>query len=226
MSAVFKFALLGYGYIAAICFGCAALCIIYRFAPKWLRRTLTALILIGAAVFAVIEIPIIKAARTDAPEGCRYIIVLGAGVNGTRPSLSLSTRLDGALEYLEANPDTLAIVSGGQGEGEDITEAECMRLYLEERGIDPERIIKEDRSTNTLENLSNSFAIIRARGDEPEGAAVVSSMYHLYRAKLLAESLGVRVYGIAAPIGYVLVTVNYFIREGFGRIYYWVFGIQ
>lgn len=226
LSIFFKFALLGYGYIAAILFGFAALTFLWHFIGKKLRAALAILVAVGIIVFAIIEIPIIKAAKTDAPAGRDYIVVLGAGVNGTVPSLSLSTRLQAARDYLEANPDTVAIVSGGQGPGEDITEAEAMRVYLEAAGIAPERIIKEERATDTLENLTYSFDIIKARGDTTDNVAVVSSMYHLYRAKLLAETLGVSVTGVAAPMGYPIVNVNYFIREGCGRIYYWVFGVE
>ncbi len=225
-SIVFGFFMMGYGYIAALCLFIAALLVIWHFAGKRLRVVIICVVAAGALVFTALEIPIIAAARTDAPAGCDYIIVLGAGVNGTVPSLSLSTRLEGALDYLEANPDTLAIVSGGQGAGEDITEAEAMRTWLEAAGVAPERIIEEDRATSTLENLSYSFDIIRARGDDTDNVCVVSSIYHLYRARQLAASLGVEITCVAAPIGYVLVTVNYFIREGFGRMYYMVFGME
>ena len=226
LSLFFKFALLGYGYIALVLFGFAALSVLWHFLGRKLRAVLAVLVAAGIIAFIIIEIPIIKAARTDAPADCEYIVVLGAGVNGTVPSLSLETRLIAARDYLEANPDAVAIVSGGQGPGEDITEAEAMRRYLEAEGIDPARIIKEDKATNTLENLGNSFSIIESRGDTTDNVAVVSSMYHLYRAKLLAETLGVTVTGVAAPMGYPLVNVNYFIREGCGRLYYWVFGVE
>ena len=81
------------------------------------------------------------------------MIVLGAGVNGTEPSLSLRTRLDAALDYLTANPDIPAVLTGGRGYGETITEAQCMYDYLTERGVEPERLILEDAASNTAENF-------------------------------------------------------------------------
>ena len=84
----------------------------------------------------------------------------------------------------------------------------------------------EPKATSTLENLKFSFDIIRARGDEPQGnVAIVSSAYHLYRAKLMAKSLGVTdAKGVAAPWGYFFVMLNYFIREAFGVTHLWVLG--
>lgn len=225
-AAFFKFALIGYGYVAAVLAGAALLCVIFRFAPRWLRRTLWVLIILGLALFAVIEIPIVRAAKTDAPAGCGYIIVLGAGVNGSAPSLSLVNRLDAALTYLEANPETVAVLSGGQGPGEDLTEAEAMRIWLEARGIAPERIVKEEKATNTQENLACSFELIRARGDGTEDLCVVSSEYHLWRARYLAALQGVELSGVAARTSYPVLMLNYFIREGCGRLYYMVFGVS
>ena len=93
-------------------------------------------------------------------ENLDYIIVLGAHVNGVRLSKALLERTRRALEYLEKNPKTRAVLSGGQGEGETIGEAEAMCRYLEDHGISRERLILEDRSTNTKENLDFSLALI------------------------------------------------------------------
>ena len=83
----------------------------------------------------------------------------------------------------------------------------------------------EDKATSTEENLKFSFQIIRDRGDEPDGnVAIVSSAYHLYRAKEMARLQGVETAGVAAPWGYFFVMLNYFIREAFGVTHLWVFG--
>lgn len=97
--------------------------------------------------------------------------------------------------------------------------------WLVANGVDPDRVLKEDRATSTKENLEFSFDIIRQRGDEPAGkVAIVSSAYHLYRAKLMARMQGVEAAGVAAPWGYFFVMLNYFIREAFGVTHLWVFG--
>ena len=151
--------------------------------------------------------------------------MLGAAVYGDQPSLTLVRRLEGALDYLETYPDSLVIVSGGMGPGETVTEAEAMRGWLMRRGIDEKRILAEDKATSTAQNLEYAFAMIRERGDEPDGrVAIVSSAYHLYRAKSMARLMGVEAAGVAAPWGYPMVMLNYFIREAFGITHLWVFG--
>ena len=211
------FAATGHDYVAALLVLIAAL-IVFKVA-------VTVLLVIGIVAFVIIEIPIVKEARTDAPDDCEYVIVLGAGLRGDVPTLSLRNRLDAALEWLEAHPDCVAVVSGGQGPGENMPEGEAMGIWLEARGIEPERIIVEDRSTSTMENLENSFALIREAGGEPDGnCAVITSEYHLCRAKLMAESLGVEAWGVAAHTSWPSLMLNYFIREAFAVTYYRIFG--
>lgn len=94
------------------------------------------------------------------------LIVLGAQVNGTKLSNSLKLRLERAKEYLDENPETIAVVSGGKGSGEEISEAEAMYEYLVSQGIDETRLIKEDRSTNTNENLKYSLALLEEKSNK------------------------------------------------------------
>lgn len=219
------FAATGHDYVAALLVLIAALIVIYRFGGHGFKVAVTVLLVIGMAVFIIIEIPIVREARTDAPDDCEYVIVLGAGLRGDVPTLSLRNRLDAALEWLEAHPDCVAVVSGGQGPGENMPEGEAMGIWLEARGIEPERIIVEDKSTSTMENLENSFALIREAGGEPDGnCAIITSEYHLCRAKLMAESLGVEAWGVAAHTSWPSLMLNYFIREAFAVTYYRIFG--
>lgn len=222
---LFAFAATGHTYFAALLALIAALIVFYRFAGRVLKIVVTALLAIGVVVFVIIEIPIVKAARTDAPDDCDYIVVLGAGLHGDVPSLSLRNRLDAALAWLEAHPDCVAVVSGGQGPGETMTEGEAMQIWLEAKGVDPSRIIVEDRATSTMENLEYSFELIRAAGGEPDGnVAIVTSEYHLCRAKLMAADLGVEAWGVAGHTSWPTLMLNYFIREAFAVTYYQIFG--
>ena len=101
-----------------------------------------------------------------------------------------------------------------------------MQTWLIAQGIAPERILLEDRSESTQENLSNSFAIIAADGgDVTEGVGIVTSEYHLYRAKRMAEALGAKPIGIAAKTELVIMRVNYFIREAVAAAYMRVAGV-
>ena len=144
------------------------------------------------------------------------------GINGSTPSLSMLNRLSAALDYLNTHPACIAVVSGGQGPGENMTEAACMANWLTANGIAPERIIEESRSTSTEENLTFSLALI-PNADNAR-IAVCSSEYHLYRAGRIAQRLGVSVGGVPGRTNLPVLRLNYFIREGLGVLYYSVFG--
>ena len=195
---VLRFAMPGHDFLGYTLWGIAVLVFLFPRLHRVGRIVLGVLVCAGVIVFAGFEIPVVRDARTDTDAHPDAIIVLGAGVNGSTPSLSMCNRLDAALAYLGANPDALAVVSGGQGEGEDITEAKAMADYLTAHGIDSARIVQEDQSRTTRENLENSFAILRARGYDPaNGVGIVTSEYHLYRAKRMVRALG------AEPVGNV-----------------------
>lgn len=174
-------------------------------------------------VLALITGVFVYRAGLGSPEiSCDAIIVLGAGVNGEEPSLSLWERIQAAYDYLEAHPDCVAVLSGGQGDGEDITEAECMFRELTALGIDPQRLILEEKAESTQENLACSLPLLEETGCETLG--LVSSDYHLCRAGLMAKDLGLSPVGIPARTTYPHLYVNYFLREIVGIWYYMLFG--
>lgn len=170
-----------------------------------------ALLLVG---FVVAEILIVGGGESDAGPGADYVIVLGAALHGETPSKILDGRLEAALDYLERNPDTKAVLSGGQGSGEDISEAEAMRRYLEAGGISSERLLLEDRSTNTAENIRFSKELIES------GARVVlvSNEFHLFRSRRIARLNGLNAEAIAAPTPYWYLKVGYYVREYFSVV--------
>ena len=175
-------------------------------------KIVISLLAVICPIILLMEIPIIHSAHTTAPDDVDYLIVLGAGVNGTTPSLSLLDRLEATADFMLAHPDCKAVVSGGQGAGEDITEAQAMTTYLLNQGIAADRILPEDKATNTIENIRFSYAIIEQESSNAT-VAIVSSEYHLYRAKLIANHLGYDVYTVAAPTSKWLLKINYFLRE-------------
>lgn len=125
-----------------------------------------------------------------------YMIVLGAKVKpGGVPSLSLKNRLEEALKYLKKYPHVQVIVSGGQGPDEDQTEASVMLEYLLNNGIEASRIVMEDKSTSTYENLLFSKELLPK---ETKRVTIVSNDFHLKRAKYLAETLDLEVDVVAA----------------------------
>lgn len=138
------------------------------------------------AFFLGVEGMILKGSLTMPKEPQDYVIVLGAHVRSTGPSRALVLRLDKAYEYALEHPDTIIIVSGGQGSNEPCTESSAMKQYLAEKGIGEERILEENQSTNTRENLIFSGELI------PEGVSVgiISNGFHICRALHLASTLG------------------------------------
>lgn len=138
-----------------------------------------------------------------------YLIVLGARVKGTEPSLTLASRIDAAAVYLKKNPSTIAIASGGQGPGEDISEAECIKRELQKLGINESRIVLEGKSTDTYENIRFSKKLIPKSAKD---GVVVTNDFHLYRALSLAADANLKVQGLPAETPLIAVPKSY-IRE-------------
>jgi IMP dehydrogenase/GMP reductase len=154
-----------------------------------------------------------------------WIIVLGAQVRDSGPSASLQERIDAAYEYLSAHPETVCIVSGGQGTDEPISEAQCMYDCLVRMGISPERIRKEEQATSTWGNLTFSLEIVEAEtGTRPASVGVVSSEYHLFRTGLQAKELDLQIIGIPAKTGSFDRWLHYFVREIAGVWHYLLLG--
>lgn len=124
-----------------------------------------------------------------------YAIILGAKVNGEIPSLSLQYRLDAALDYAKEYPHVRLVLSGGQGTGEYISEAEAMRRYLVENGIDEKRLLLESASTSTYENILYSKELLPST---VQAVTIITSDYHLERSKIIARSLDLQSDVVAA----------------------------
>lgn len=165
-----------------------------------------------------------RAEKGTPDASCNYLIVLGAGVNGTTPSLSLQERIDAAYTYLTDHPEVICVVSGGQGNNEDITEAQCMFNELTKMGISPDRIWQEDKADSTWKNIVYSLDVIEAKtGTRPKSAGIVSSEYHLFRAGLYAREAGITPVCIPAKTSWGHLHLNYFLREIFGVWAYFIF---
>lgn len=118
------------------------------------------------------------------------VIVLGAAVKGTEVGRTLKLRLDTACDYLNKNPDSVVVVAGGKGYGEDITEAEAMKNYLVSVGISENRILKEEKSTSTFENFKFSKEILDKKFGKNYKVAFVTNNFHVLRAKSIAKDAG------------------------------------
>lgn len=147
------------------------------------------------------------------------LIVLGAQVRGKKITDSLKRRLDRAVMYLKKYPDTRVIVSGGQGPGEEISEADAMAEYLITSGISRKRIIREGQSTSTRENLRYSK---KYTDPQKEKIGIVTNGFHMYRALLIADQEGYRnTYKVPASSNPVF-QINYLMREFFAVVHAWL----
>ncbi len=181
--------------------------------PKVLRRIIIAFVVTCVSLFAVIEGCIISQYHAKGEPGLDYIIVLGAQMKQGGPSAVLKFRLDEAYRYLIENENTICIVSGGQGSNEPCSEAEGMYRYLVEQGISPERILLEDQSTDTSENIAYSAKLI---DKEDASVGVVTNNFHVFRSVHIAKNAGFdHVSGIAARSN-VYFQLNNMVREFFG----------
>ena len=232
---LFTFLIQGYSFTALICLGLMGLILFYNLMaligkkfPKFSKavtRFVTLVLCVGLLIAAITEAFIIKYSFGSPEEPVEYLLVLGAKVRQDGPSVSLQNRIDAAYEYLTAHPDVTAIVSGGMGTDEPMSEAQCMYEHLVQRGIAPGRIWMEDNATSTWENIRFSLALIEEKtGQRPERIGVLSSEYHLFRASLFTKAAGAEFVGIPAHTTRISQMFNHFLREIAGVWHYILLG--
>ena len=210
--------------------GLAGLFLLAAWLERWARQNrkgklckriflygMTALLVLFSAVQALLYS---KGHQQNEGLPSDVVLVLGAGVNGEAPSLVLQSRIDAAAEYLRRWPEVPAILSGGMGPGERISEAECMRRGLVARGIDAARLTLEDQSATTAENMAFSKAKLAELGLDPDTAvvAVVTSDFHCFRASGLAADNGITACSLPARTFWLFLP-TYWIREWYGILY-------
>ena len=163
--------------------------------PKWCYCLCLFLFMVICTLFCFIEVNILwQGHKTDSENG-EFIVVLGAGlINGDEISLTLQHRLETALALYKQQPDSNLIVSGGKGNDESISEAEAMKQWLIKHGVKESQILCEDRSVNTVENILFVKDLLKQLGKENISISLVTSDFHMYRAKYLAEYYGFIIY--------------------------------
>lgn len=234
---VFRFCMAGYSFSALVCLCLTGVALFYALVPLLRKKypvfertvlmIFTVFLCTGVLLAGITEGLIIHASFGSAGENVSYLVVLGAKVRSDGPSLSLQNRIDAACAYLAAHPDTVAVVTGGRGEDEPMTEAKCMYDRLTAMGIDGSRIWMEDKATSTWENLRFSLDLIEEKtGSRPAKIGVLSSEYHLYRAGLFAKACGVEFIGVPARTTNPVLMVNHFLREVAGVWHFMLLGGQ
>ncbi|MGI1658326.1 MAG: YdcF family protein [Desulfitobacterium sp.] len=176
-------------------------------------------IILFLSSFLIIEGLLLWNTEDPMPERVEYLIVLGAGLNGEELSWTLWERVERGRKLLEANPHLKVVVSGGQGPGELIPEAEAMSRYLKEQGIERERILIEDRSTSTMENFRYSRTLLDGEEDfnPANPVLVITSDFHMFRSKILAERNGINPVGVPCYTPWY-IRPNVYLREYFAMV--------
>ena len=215
---------LAWGAIGIICILAAVLLSSKRVMdaiPGWLKGIVLGIVCAGLVLFFAVEGLILSQYNATAAPGADYCLILGAQLKADGPSEVLRRRLDRAIEYLNENPATKVIVSGGQGRNEPAAEAVGMKDYLVNAGISEDRILLEPLSRNTYENLTYSKGLI-----DPADARVVivTNNFHVFRALKIAEKQGhTNVEGLAASAVAGLLPNN-LLREFAGVLKDFIFG--
>lgn len=187
---------------------------------KRIKRIVLLLLAAGLLCFGILEGIILASGHDEVKQGAPVMIVLGCKVDPDGPSPALVSRMDKALEYWRAHPETELILSGGQGGNEPVSEARAMETYFLSNGVPAERLHLEDSSTNTRENLRNSMAVMEALGYDPAQAPVivVSNGFHLARVRLLCTRYGLTAGTLSAPMPTLPSAVKSYTREAFALI--------
>ena len=183
--------------------------------PSWWKKLRIALAtcLLGTCVGAGLSIAMVAAIRNTPPEN-GTVIVLGCKVYGSQPSPMLQRRLNTALKYLNANPDSPVICSGGLSAGDPYSEAKVMAQYLYDHGIPQERIYLEERSTSTAENIAFSAQIIRDHGLSSQ-IALATDGFHQLRSQIFSRKNGLQPGALPAPTSWNVIPC-YWVREWLG----------
>lgn len=192
------------------------------FAGKSIVVFLGCLILF-AVVYATVLSVLMYKAQNNKPDEPEVLIVLGCKVNGDVPSKMLKRRLDTAYDVLSENDGTVCIVSGGQGHNEQYSEASVMKKYLVEKGIASDRIIEEDKSVDTDENIKFSLDKIDGYGLSHD-VSIVTDGFHQYRAKLIAEKYGLKNVTAYSAFTQKRFIAIYWVREWLALTKFFIFG--
>lgn len=151
-----------------------------------LRKILLILLGAGILLFGSLEIVIALHDGSNIVGEPRVMVIFGCQVKPDGPSILLRDRLDTALEYLEDHPDMTVVVTGGKGDDEHMSEAQCMYNYLTEHGVNGENIYMEDQSRNTWQNANYTLDLLIQNGyDITDDVILVSSGFHLARIEML-----------------------------------------
>ena len=187
---------------------------LWQLVPSAVRFAFSSLVFLFMIIFLICQGCILSKFFSNGKPGADYIIVLGAQMREWGPSVVYKARLDSAIKYLKENPDTKVVVTGGKGSNESISEGDGGKDYLLQQGILENRIIVENKSLDTDENIKNALSLIEITDTMTIG--VVTNNFHVFRGVLIAKRYtDAEVMGIAAFTEYLYLPNN-MVRETFG----------
>lgn len=207
-------------FFGALALGCACEGWFVKNSRK--KRAFSLIAMVGRVLFCLFLLSFIliqgvieQGLKPDDGIVADYVFVLGARVyESGQPSAALVSRLDRARAYLDEHEDAVAVLCGGQGDNEPMPEAEAMRIYLTARGVPESRLLIEDQSRNTIQNIDNAKALIeQMQGGEPYQVLVVSSDFHCARARRLMLHAGLDAYALPAHTPYLAQRIVLRCRE-------------
>ena len=187
-----------------------------------IRNIFSGIVSLCVVWFIIVTVIMINGCHTSPPPKGTPVVILGCGLAGTHIDIMLQSRANTAIYYLK-NKDTTAkcIVSGGKGVNELLSEAQAIKNYLMQNGIPESRIIVEDKSTNTYENIRNSADIIKKDG--MSDMAVATDSYHEFRVSVLVKKQNMKFYALPSKTPPDLF-LAYWIRESLAVTKVLIFG--
>ena len=185
---------------------------------KWQKRLMMYVLIPIVSIFLVVEIIIISGFFEKPKEEPKYIVVLGTTVYEHGPCYLLRQRLKEAVKWADIYEDAMIVVTGGQGETEPFTEGSEMKRYLiEEMGVSEDRILVEEASVNTYENMKFTGEILEKEDEnfsyEKTPVLVVTNNFHMYRAMQIAKKAGYENVAGAPSGTYIFLFPHYMVRE-------------
>ncbi|HNX14054.1 MAG TPA: ElyC/SanA/YdcF family protein [Oscillospiraceae bacterium] len=175
---------------------------------------------VGAAYMLVMMAIVARGSYVATFANPDAVIVMGGGIEGDRPQLLLQYRLNAAVEFLNVHPGITCIVSGGEDSNSDRTEADVMKQYLVEKGIAASRVLMEDKSTDSHENLNLSAEILKINGFGNK-VVIITDRFHQYRSALYAKHAGLDSTPYCSGSPYLLQQ-SFWIREAFAMLKYYL----
>lgn len=168
------------------------------------------------AYAAIISVIMVYTAFYTPPKQNSTAIVLGAQVKPWGPSTLLKQRIDAAVNYMNENPQSKAVVTGGKGNDEPVSEAQCMYENMVKQGIDGNRIYKEDKAVNTKQNIKFSYRIIKDKALN-KNITIVTDSFHQLRSRIIINKLGIKsnissVNSVNHKVG-IICYPTFFVRE-------------